>query len=363
MEVTEGRGYKPEKCCVKTGIGSRDRRVEREMEVFFLIKEITKSILSASSIKEKSKRVYEFMKGKYGECTVGIAVNDIKSQRLCDCFYYENDECLDFEDVLYAERGTSKLLKAVLTKEEGVYDLHNREKVISFVGMVPTASYFAPLLMEGEAIGAFTFQIYDRGCFSEEEIEVCRELIPFMTIALNNTIQATAIVEANKKLEWFSKYDEVTGIYNRRFFYEAFNEVYEDALISQEETYLYLLDLDNFKGVNDNFGHSAGDKALKDFAHILRDVFKGGETGRYGGDEFLCGMAGVDQEQVIALAKEVIKRVDELGIHYNDVGGRVTTSIGILKLSKQKALREYFSDLDENLYRAKKEEGNTLFIS
>ena len=77
--------------------GEGGRRSEREMEVFFLIKEITKSILLTSSIKGKSEKAYRFMKERYGECTVGLAVNDPEGEKLYDCFYYEGDECLDFE--------------------------------------------------------------------------------------------------------------------------------------------------------------------------------------------------------------------------------------------------------------------------
>ncbi len=339
-------------------------KLMREKEILYFIREITKALVSTNSIKEMSKMVYHFLKATYGECTIGIAVNYPKEKKISDCFFFEKDQRLDFEDILYSEKGASKLLKAVLDKKEYIYEKNTREGPSVFIGRVPTASYFAPLTIEKDVIGAFTFQIYERDTFSQEELEVCRELIPFMTISLNNTLQNKKILMANKILERYSKYDDLTNIYNRRFFYKSFDKIYRRSILEGEKIFLYLLDLNNFKGVNDNFGHFAGDEALIRVAETLKRLFfKRGEVRRYGGDEFLCGIAKVSKEVVMELAEKIIDEIYNLDIYYNNSGGRVGISIGILELDSDKELKNYFLQLDKNLYRAKNSTEKTIFIS
>ena len=339
-------------------------KLMREKDILYFVREITKALVSTSSIEQMSKIVYNFLRDSYGECTIGIAVNYPKEKRISDCFFFEKNERLDFEDILYSEGSASKLLKAVLDKKEYIYEKNTREGPAVFIGRIPTATYFTPLIVEKDAIGAFTFQIYERDTFSIDEIEVCRELIPFMSIALNNTLQNKKILMANKILEKYSKYDDLTGIYNRRFFYESFDKIYKKSILKNEKVFLYLMDLNNFKGVNDNFGHFVGDEVLMKVAEILKRLFfNRGEIGRYGGDEFLCGITKVSKEEALELAEKVVEEVSNLNIYYNDFGGKVGISIGILELDSKKDLRGYFMQLDKNLYRAKSSTTKTIFIS
>ena len=339
-------------------------KLMREKNILYFIREITKALVSTRSIEKMSKMVYTFLKKSYGDCTIGLAVNYPKEKKVSDCFFFENNERLDFEEILYSEGSASKLLKSVLNKKEYIYEKQTRNSPSVFIGRIPSATFFAPLIIEKDVIGAFTFQIYERDSFSIEEIAVCRELIPFMTIALNNALQNKKILMANKILEKYSKYDDLTGIYNRRFFYEAFHKMYKSSILKDEKSFLYLMDLNNFKGVNDNFGHFVGDQALIEVAEVLTKLFfKKGEVGRYGGDEFLCGITKVSKEDAIELGEKIIEEIDNLEIVYNDSGEKVSISIGILELNSKKDLRDYFLKLDENLYIAKKSASSKIFIS
>jgi len=346
----------------KEGLLRERFQLKREKEILSFVREVAKAVVSTTSIKEMSKRVYESMRAMYGECTIGIAVNSPETEKICDCFYHEMGKCLDFEDISYLEK-ESKLLKAILHEKEFIYDGENFQSLSKFVGSIPKACYFSPLKMGEKVIGAFTFQTYERNKISEEELEVCRELIPFMTIALNNTLQNKKILEANRVLQIYSKYDELTGIYNRRYFYEIFEEKYKDAMKKDEKSFLYLMDLNNFKGVNDTFGHHTGDQALKQIGELLRKRFSRGDVGRFGGDEFLCGLVGVSCKEALDLAREVISDVFNEGVIYNLLGDRIGISIGILELKSGKVLRKYFVDLDRNLYKAKRSSSMKIFMS
>ncbi len=339
-------------------------KLMREKNILYFIREITKALVSSNSIEDISKMIYNFLKDRYGDCTIGIAVNFPKEKKISDCFFFEDDKRLDFKDILYSEGSASKLLKSVLSKKEYIFESKTRKETLVSVGKVPKASYFTPLILEKDVIGAFTFQIYERDTFSMEELDICRELIPFMTIALNNTIQNKKILMANKILEKYSKYDDLTGIYNRRFFYESFEKVYKKAIVKKKKVFLYLMDLDNFKGVNDNFGHFVGDESLIKVAKALKKLFcNTGKIGRYGGDEFLCGVADISKEEAIQLAEKIIDEIDRLDIYYNNLKDKTSISIGILELNSQKNLRDYFLELDKNLYKAKKSTTTKIYIS
>jgi len=339
-------------------------KLMREKNILYFIREITKSLVSSNSIEDMSKMIYFFLKDRYGECTIGIGVNFPKEKKISDCFFFEDDKRLDFEDILYSEGSASKLLKSVLNKKEYIFEDKTRKEISVSIGKVPKASYFTPLTLEKDIIGAFTFQIYERDFFSMEELDICRELIPFMTIALNNTIQNKKILMANKILERYSKYDDLTGIYNRRFFYESFDKIYKKSILNNKKVFLYLMDLDNFKGVNDNFGHFKGDEALIKVGEVLKKIFfDNGKIGRYGGDEFLCGITNISKNKVIELAEKIIDEIDKLDIYYNQLGEKISISIGILELKSKKDLRDYFLQLDKNLYKAKKSTTTKIFIS
>lgn len=111
---------------------------------------------------------------------------------------------------------------------------------------------------------------------------------------------------AEEKLIELSITDDLTGLYNRRRFYEVLN-----AEINRTQRYggsfsLVMLDLDGFKAYNDRFGHTSGDDVLKSFANALQSTLRKTDTAfRYGGDEFTVIMPATDANRV----KQIIKRV------------------------------------------------------
>jgi len=89
----------------------------------------------------------------------------------------------------------------------------------------------------------------------------------------------------NQKLDVFANFDELTGLFNRRMFNKAMEETIED---SKEPIHLALLDLDNFKKVNDKYGHYVGDEVLIELSGLLQKIFGFDKhiVSRWGGDEF-----------------------------------------------------------------------------
>jgi diguanylate cyclase (GGDEF)-like protein len=118
-----------------------------------------------------------------------------------------------------------------------------------------------------------------------------------------------------------------------------------------------LIDIDHFKSINDTLGHSCGDEVLASFAGILkRNARDGDVVGRWGGEEFLILCAGLDEEQALAYANGLCRRIRYF--HFGECE-TVTASFG-LRTSGQASLSDVVSDADFALYAAKERGRNRV---
>lgn len=152
----------------------------------------------------------------------------------------------------------------------------------------------------------------------------------------------------NTALEEATSTDPLTGIKNRF----AFRRDYSGY--KGKSVYVMMLDVDDFKNINDSFGHSTGDEVLKQTGETLKAVFGNSSGYRYGGDEFLIVKDNIDEECFKTLVEEFRKRAKDIGagidasfnVHFS--GGYVH---GVVKLNDD--LRLMLRHADSNLYKAK----------
>ena len=103
------------------------------------------------------------------------------------------------------------------------------------------------------------------------------------------------------KIHMLAHYDELTGAANRRYFYEEAQRTL--ALAEHKRTPFSLLDLDDFKGVNDHYGHACSDALLKHVSAKLQSLLRDGDLlARFGGDEFVVLLKGVSERAVKGIA-------------------------------------------------------------
>ncbi len=144
--------------------------------------------------------------------------------------------------------------------------------------------------------------------------------------------------------------DELTGLGNQRSFHERFERDLDRAAAEQSSLTLCLIDLDDFKRVNDTYGHPAGDEILRTVASNLR---QGGEAFRLGGDEFAILLPGLTESEGVAVAEAVTDRMRS--IRCPD-GTAVTVSAGVATFPSHGVERtEFHRVADRALYRAKRE--------
>jgi diguanylate cyclase (GGDEF)-like protein len=158
----------------------------------------------------------------------------------------------------------------------------------------------------------------------------------------------------NARLKETSFKDEVTGLYNRRFFSLRLEEELSRYRRFNHPVSVVLLDLDGFKAVNDDFGHTVGDETLREIAQILMKHSRGiNVVSRYGGDEFAVLLVETSK----AGARLYADRIREVVSKYPFSHGRViTASFGVASLPDDEAgtAEDLFRSADEALYAAKR---------
>ncbi|NLL42544.1 MAG: GGDEF domain-containing protein [Firmicutes bacterium] len=169
---------------------------------------------------------------------------------------------------------------------------------------------------------------------------------------------------ANAELKEQSVLDQLTQIPNRRGFDSLFREAWKTARKTQKPLALIILDIDNFKSINDSFGHLMGDQCLKELAQLLQNAARhlDAQAARLSGDEFACIFPGATEDQAIQAAESIRARLEKLVIDHEGIQAKISASFGAASLvpSEAMARKRLFRLADQALYKAKECGRNTV---
>lgn len=178
---------------------------------------------------------------------------------------------------------------------------------------------------------------------------------------------AVTINRQHNILKRESRIDELSGIYNRRFFEEYFDREWEIGRKKQQPLSLLLIDIDYFKIYNDTFGHHAGDQCLRQVAQAMQGVLRNPRDfiSRYGGEEFAMVLPATNINAAKQMAETIREQVENLKIPHRSLNDYITVSIGAACLVPTHEMeKETLLKLaDEALYRAKALGRNNVCIS
>jgi diguanylate cyclase len=151
-----------------------------------------------------------------------------------------------------------------------------------------------------------------------------------------------------------ARLDPLTGVANRKSFDERFAQEIARRARGGAPAGLLLWDIDNFKTINDSYGHRAGDRVLQSVAGCFTAALRSTDfVARIGGEEFAVLLSGLELAEAVGVANQVRTAVEGLRFHFRGTPVRVTVSCGITELHPDDTLEAAFDRVDSALYRAK----------
>ena len=177
-----------------------------------------------------------------------------------------------------------------------------------------------------------------------------------MVIGSSRTLKKTLT-----ELDYQANQDPLTGLYNRRYFNSFLEKEIERSKRHNHEFCMLMLDLDNFKGINDSYGHLFGDDVLREVAQVLKKKIRRGDmVTRLGGDEFCLVLPETSITGAHHVAEEIKSAIE--AYQFSDIHDfHITTSIGIISYpSHTTSFSELLSFVDLALYQAKADGRNTV---
>ncbi|HDD43279.1 MAG TPA: diguanylate cyclase [Candidatus Desulfofervidus auxilii] len=207
-------------------------------------------------------------------------------------------------------------------------------------------TYFALFSSEGGIYTLFFFYGEAVAKLGQSEKEILNLILEHASIILENAY-------LYEKIRLKSITDELTGLYNRRYFLERLEMEWERAKRYKRPISLLLLDIDYFKKINDTYGHLAGDRVLRTLGKIVSQHMRRSEiAGRYGGEEFAILAPETDAESAVKLGERLRKTIENYSFPINGYIN-LTISIGVADAIGVNSVTEFIQRADNALYKAK----------
>jgi len=207
-----------------------------------------------------------------------------------------------------------------------------------------------------------TLEDYSR----QEELSILKDILKEVSeLRKVNQDLVKALQEKQKEAERLKKeldtlkkqafIDYLTGLKNRRSIQKALEDYFRDFKKYGYPFSVIMVDLNNFKEINDKYGHPVGDCILKEVGEILRKYLRAKDAiGRYGGDEFLIILPGVKLEDAINIARRLKLVIENQTFYCEDKELKISASFGVLEASKKfNSPEEVIKAVDQKLYEAK----------
>ncbi len=187
----------------------------------------------------------------------------------------------------------------------------------------------------------------------EQETSILKSILSVMVMVIGSS---KVISRTLLELSYYSTHDPLTDIHNRRYFNEIMDYEIDRCQRHDRPFCLLMIDLDNFKDVNDTYGHLSGDMVLREIASLFRQTIRKGDVlCRFGGDEFVILLSETAPQGGIVLA-ETLRKLLQKNEFLSDNGDsfHVTASIGLVNFPQDGTLlHDLLTGMDLVLYRAK----------
>jgi diguanylate cyclase (GGDEF)-like protein len=213
-------------------------------------------------------------------------------------------------------------------------------------------------IFESEASRDFSLVIDGEERFFEIDAVQLGDTHDGNTRMLKSIRDVTEERKIQEKLKFLATTDTLSGLCNRAEFMDLAQREFVLAQKSNEELALLLMDLDNFKVINDTFGHAAGDEIIREMGSIILNSFRKSDiSGRIGGEEFAVILKNTSLDEAKMAAEKVRKIIARRKVIYGDQEIRLTVSIGVAAIrggtKDIKDIEDFLKMADDALYKAK----------
>ena len=216
---------------------------------------------------------------------------------------------------------------------------------LGFALCAPKEIAYIPLMFHGNVLGVLTLGSMDK--YSEDEIQLFDYLADQISIALDNAIM-------HQRVQELSITDGLTGLHNRRFLNERLEAEWARSVRHSQPISILLSDVDNFKSVNDTYGHDKGDEVLVRIADVFKkNTRKEDLVARYGGEEFVAVLFDTTADEAMQLANRICMAARRQTYPWMD--RKATLSIGCATCAKveSSSFEELIQAADQAMYQAK----------
>jgi len=187
-------------------------------------------------------------------------------------------------------------------------------------------------------------------CFFNQLGDISETVAEKHSELLRENLSLRSEIERLKKVNFI---DALTGIYNKEYMQIRLSEEFAKARRNGTQLSSIFIDLDDFKFINDTYGHIIGDKLIKEVASILKSLGRNEDVlARFGGEEFVILMSGTTASEAVIFAERIRKKLEDQIFSYGDICISVTASLGASTLSKDDF--KYISDPEKLLCMADK---------
>lgn len=357
--------------------------LQRAYDQIDLINKLGRRITSTTKFNEVIQLIYENIRKNIPTTTVILMVkNEMREDALDTIFYNElgvlmPNVSLDLQMVKGFFSECYHKNKIISSYDEEYKTFFEEQRISQKVDI--KSAIFLPLNVDDEVIGICSIQHVESNAYTEENIRFLKELLPFLSIALNNAIRSRnlekeikshletqkELKEVNKRLEILSSLDELTQINGRRAFSKILVQWIDKAFKAEQSLSMIMLDIDYFKNYNDNYGHLEGDEILKKVAGFFDQVVDeaNGLAARFGGEEFIAAFVGLSYDETMKIAETIRSGIYNLNLpHSLSSYERVTVSVGA-SVCKRISINEKnraIKAADTCLYEAKKQGRNRV---
>ena len=204
-------------------------------------------------------------------------------------------------------------------------------------------------------VSEFNKPYYQIDKWLEITLFITNAVVVFGFIASYLVVFLRYALSLEKKITNESRTDELTQISNRYALYDYFEDN-ED----KNNHVLALFDIDNFKSINDQYGHVTGDYILERVAKMTEEILKNAFVCRYGGEEFIIVLKDEEPEPALGMLEILRKEIEKETFEFEDAIIRITITIGAVKYLNGLTIEQWIEKADEKMYRGKRTGKNKI---